>query len=97
MIAVYTDAQCIEGLELSEVLEAYDKFMLPSSAVRRKLSQHLSSKQLEGERLPSEEGVSVVTDETLFKRSLTLSVAAAPVREAGALVAHIRAARDARL
>lgn len=77
------DAGIIQNLKLDDVLDAYDTYMIPKSASRKKLSLHLISKQLGANGVGPQLGVSIIHDEALFKRGLLWSRAALLVNREG--------------
>lgn len=77
-----TDSAVVADLSLSEVLVAYDRFVLPSSLTRKKMSVHLISQQLKTEQFVAATAT-VVEDEILFKASLMASTSAVPVELRG--------------
>ncbi|KAF7789938.1 hypothetical protein EIP86_000886 [Pleurotus ostreatoroseus] len=79
-----TDAATIQTLQHSDILDAYDTYLMPTSPVRKKLSTHLVSQQLDESTQIIPQGTVVVRDEdeVLFKRSLNWSSAATPVPRA---------------
>ena len=73
------DANTIKSLQLNEVLEAYDKFVLPEGTSRRKLSVHLVAQNVEN-AVPANCTVVRDKDEAVFKAGLTCSAAAIPIK-----------------
>ncbi|KAI0812746.1 LuxS/MPP-like metallohydrolase [Irpex lacteus] len=83
-----TDANAVHELALDEVLDAYDKFLLPGiSAARKKLSYHLLSQQSTNNAQVGSAQV-VVDDVATFKASLACSAAALPVTPLAGKVVH---------
>ncbi|KAI0795391.1 LuxS/MPP-like metallohydrolase [Abortiporus biennis] len=76
-----TDAQMVRSLTLPEVVEAFNKYMHPSSKQRKKLSTHVLSKQLRDNTAANIilDGAEFIVDEALWKSTMTCSGAASPV------------------
>ena len=75
----YTDARQIQTIQLQEVVQAYDLYLMPNSTVRKKLSFHLSSQQIGDINASQQTGATLIRDEVIFKRGLVWSPAALPV------------------
>ncbi|GBE85090.1 Putative zinc protease [Sparassis crispa] len=77
-----TDAAFIRTLKLEDVVEVFDKFVRPSSAItsRKKISVHLVSQQMK-DTPRTTDGAKVITNESesLFKAGLACYPAAVPV------------------
>ncbi|TCD63052.1 hypothetical protein EIP91_006039 [Steccherinum ochraceum] len=73
-----TDSVTVNDLTLQEVLVAFDRYALPSSRTRKKMSVHLKSQQLKTSQDVSA-AATLIHDEYLFKAGLVCSTAAIPV------------------
>lgn len=83
-----TDANAVHELALDEVLDAYDKFLLPGIfAARKKLSYHLLSQQSTN-NAPVGSAQVVVHDVAMFKATLACSAAVLPVTPLVGKVVH---------
>lgn len=83
-----TDASAVHELALDEVLDAYDRFLLPGvCATRKKLSYHLSSQQSTNNVQVGSAQV-MVDDVAMFKAALACSAAALPVTPFAGKVVH---------
>ncbi|KAI0077374.1 LuxS/MPP-like metallohydrolase [Panus rudis PR-1116 ss-1] len=74
------DANAVRSLQLRDVLEAYNRYVSPSSRARKKMSAHVVSQQCQDVDAVELEGRTYIEDESLFKASLVCSPAAVPIR-----------------
>ncbi|CAL1699584.1 unnamed protein product [Somion occarium] len=74
------DAAAVQALTLQIILDAFDRYVHPSSRSRKKLCTHVVSRQLKADtELYEPEAVTFIKDESLFKAALACSPAAVPV------------------